>query len=167
MFSYSRAASTTVPEQGLSSPGYSFPVSSGQEGQKSYGSPGSSSTKPDLLFCKTVTQHRPLPMPMPQAIAPTHLSPSLWLQMDSELYHWQAHGSFIVSCSAHLPVYSFGPVVLKHGGMRRLHDTAFPLSGQNCISLTFEVIWEEGRAEERWARFLNLLQPVSAFALEK
>lgn len=87
--------------------------------------------------------------------------------MDSELHNWQAHGSFTVSCPMHLPVYCFGPVVLKCGGMRRPHNTVFPLSEQNCVSLTFEVIWWEGKAEERRARFLNLLQPVSAFALEK
>lgn len=129
MFLYSRAASTTVPEQGLNSPGYSFPVSSGQEAQKPYGSPGSSSssTKSGLLFCITITQHGPLPMPTPQTIAPAHLGPSLWLQTDSELYYWQAYGSFTVSCSTHLPVYHFGPVVLKCGGMRRFHDTALPL----------------------------------------
>lgn len=126
MLLYSRAASSTVPEQRLSSPGYSFPVSSRQEGKKSHGSPGScSSTKSHLLFCITITQHGPLPMPKPWAIAPTHLGPSLWLQMDSLLHHWQAHGSFTVSCSTHLPVCCFGPVVLKRGGMRRLHDTAF------------------------------------------
>lgn len=39
MLLYSRAGSATVPEQGLCSPGYCCPVSSGQEGQESHGSP--------------------------------------------------------------------------------------------------------------------------------
>lgn len=105
--------------------------------------------------------HYPCPSP---GQLPQHILARLG---GSKLHHGQPHGSFTASCSRHLPVYCFGPVVLKRGEMRRPYDTAFPFSGQYCISLTFEVICREGGAEERWGRFLNLLQPVSAFALEK
>lgn len=80
---------STVPGLGLSPPSCRPTTSSGEGGQGSCGVPGGSSvTKSHLLFCiASTTQHTPLPVPKPRAIAPVRLGPSRWHQLDSELQH--------------------------------------------------------------------------------
>ena len=135
MLQQSSQLGAAVPGQGLSPPSCSPATRSREEGQGCHGVPGDSpTTESDLLFCITsTTQHMPLPIPKPWAIAPTRLGPSRWHQLDSELQHQEACGSFTVSCSRHWPVYCFSPVVQKPTGMRRHCDTLFHLSGQNLF----------------------------------
>lgn len=117
----------------------------------------------DMVSCTiSSTQHMSLPVPKPLVIAPAHFGPFWWHQLNSWVHHQQAAGGFTVSCSRHLPMNCFNPVVQKLTGRRSHCDTVFHLFGHQSL-----IQFAGGGCKKSRHRSLNPLEPFSAFSQEQ